>query len=90
MIDLTRIRSIATLVEMIRDIGFFINEPIIEDIYLNDYKWGQEDLDADREMAAYLLKKVNLRKKSLQNHLNKVNPIKKTSDSPNTGIQEIK
>lgn len=65
MIDLTRIRSITKLEEMKKDLEFFISEPAIAEIYLKDYDWGEEDLDADRESATYLVGRIETRIKSL-------------------------
>lgn len=65
MIDLTRIRSIPKLEEMKEALEFFLREPIVRDIYLNDYQWGEEDFEADIESAQYMLEKVEARIKSL-------------------------
>ena len=65
MIDLTRIRSIKILEDMKKDCEFFFTDPIVKEIYLDDYKWGEEDLEADREDAAYLIERIDTRIKSL-------------------------
>ena len=65
MIDLTRIRSIKTLEDMKKDLEFFIREPIIAEIYLEDYGWDEEDLGADRDEAQYCIEKIDKRIASL-------------------------
>lgn len=65
MIDLTRIRSKNVLSKMKNDLDYFINEPIIKEIYLSDYNWNEDDYEADKEDAIYLLSKVEKRIESL-------------------------
>jgi hypothetical protein len=75
MIDLNRIRSIKTLEGMKKDLEFFIKESeVAKDIYRTEYKWDDEDYEADKEDATYLLDCINIRIKSLSKM--KVNPPK--------------
>lgn len=78
MIDLSRIRSLKTLEKMKTDLTNFITMPEIKFVYIEDLKWGEEDLEADREMAEYLLEKIDSRIKSLTKYLNqpKEKPVK--------------
>lgn len=40
-------------------------------VYTEDYGWGEDDYEADKEQASYLLEQLNRRMKSLGNHLSK-------------------
>lgn len=40
-------------------------------VYAEDYGWGEDDYEADKEQASDFLEKVNRRMKSLGNHLSK-------------------
>jgi len=70
MIDLSRIRSVKTLEEMKSDLTEFITNPIMLQLYIEDYQWEENDYNDDKEEAQYLLEKVEQRIKSL-NHLSK-------------------
>lgn len=74
MIDLSKIRSIKTLEEMKKDLEFFINEPVIREIYIVDNEWGEDDLEADRDSAKELIDLIDKRVHSL-NRI-KINPPK--------------
>jgi len=65
MIDLNKIRSVKTLEEMKADLTEFLSNPDVKKVYLEDYEWGEEDYDADREQAEYVLEQVERRLKSL-------------------------
>lgn len=71
MIDLTRIRSVKTLTNMKKDLEFFINEPIVLEIYKNEYNWDDVDYEADVESATLLSCNIDKRIASL-------NKMKKT------------
>jgi len=65
MINPNRIRSIEKLEEMKVDLVFFINDPSVEEVYLKDYEWEDDDLGEDRELAIDLLERIERRIKSL-------------------------
>ena len=46
--------------------------PEMLDVYDKEFGWGEEDLEADRDSAGYLLEQVERRMKSLGHHLAKV------------------
>jgi hypothetical protein len=70
MIDLTRIRTLPPLEEMKADLIAFTTRTDILDIYLAT-DCGEEDYDADKEEALYLLGKVENRIASLTRLLNR-------------------
>ena len=65
MIDLNRIRSVKTLETMRSDLNVFITNPDCRQVYLEDYGWGDEDYEADVELAKESLERVERRIKSL-------------------------
>jgi hypothetical protein len=71
MIDLNRIRSLKTLESMRKILADFIAfDPVMmKDVYMTDYGWGEEDYEADKDNASYLLEQVERRMKSLGRHL---------------------
>ncbi len=95
MINLNLLRSVKTLESMKKDLEFFIKEPIIKEIYDKDYDWDENDYEADREEAAYLIEMINLRIKSLSK-IKTLNPPKekqgkqhcKKSDESKTACEE--
>ena len=64
MIDLNTIRDVKVLEEMKKDLTLFITDPIILEIYKEDYDFGEEDYKDDKDQALYLLdlveKKIKL------------------------------
>ena len=88
MIDLTRIRSIKTLEEMKADLKEFLTNPDILTVYVEDYKWGVEDYEADREQVEYLLEQVENRMASLSRFLNKPKTTKKSKQSVDTKVTD--
>lgn len=67
MIELNRIRSTKTLETMKKDLSEFITNPAIVEIYEEQYGWGPEDYEADKEQAIDLLVQVEKRLLSLTN-----------------------
>lgn len=65
MIDISKIRSIKVLEEMKKDLEFFITDPIVKDIYVNDMKCEEEDFLADKDDSEFLLDKINAKIKTL-------------------------
>ena len=59
--DIAKIRSKAKLQEIQQDLEYFLREPIIKEIYLEDYKWSEEDYLADIEEVTEALEKVKRR-----------------------------
>jgi hypothetical protein len=72
-IDLNRIRSMKKLEEIKADINFFLNEPIVKEIYIektdDDEYGGEEGWRDDVEDAKELLDKVERRIASLGKYL---------------------
>lgn len=50
-------------------------------VYDEQYGWGEEDYDADKDSASYLLEQVERRMKSLGRHLSKGKGGKDSSQS---------
>lgn len=69
MIDLSRIRSLKTLEEMKQDLTDFLNNPDIIKVYVEDYGWGEEDYQSDRDEVIDALDKVERRIQSLDKYL---------------------
>jgi cellulose biosynthesis protein BcsQ len=69
MIDLNKIRSLKTLNEMKKDLKEFVTNPVILTVYIEDYGWGMEDYEADKEAAEELLEKIERRYLSLEKYL---------------------
>lgn len=69
MIDLSKIRSLKTLEEMKQDLNEFLVNPDVRTIYLEDYGWGEEDYESDRDEVTELLEKVERRIKSLDKYI---------------------
>lgn len=88
MIDLNRIRSMKTLEEMKEDLTTFLNDPIMLEVYVEDFQWGPEDLEADRESATELLEKVEKRMVSLKRFLTR-EPISKEKKDEKPSTAEI-
>ena len=65
MIDLNKIRDVKKLEEMKADLTEFLANPDVKKVYLEVWGWGEEDYDADREQAEYMLEQVERRLKSL-------------------------
>lgn len=83
-IDLNKIRSLKALEAMRKTLADFVNfDPaVIKAVYAEEYGWGDEDYDADKEQAADMLERVEKRMKSLGRHLSKVKADKSESQSP--------
>lgn len=72
-IDLNKIRSLKTL-EAIRKplIEFVAFDPaIMRAVYTEEFGWGEDDYEADKEQASDLLEQVERRMKSLGRHLSR-------------------
>ena len=65
MINLNRIRSLQKLEDMKSDLKEFISNPIVKEIYIEDYNWGEEDYGDDVELATELLQQIERRIVSL-------------------------
>lgn len=90
MIDVNRIRNLATLEDIKVTLNEFLSHADIPKIYVEQYEWGLEDYEADREMAEELLEKVERRMKSLSNHLIKAQAKRQDLPArPQTGSTEI-
>ena len=74
MIDLSKIRSIKTLESMRRDLSDFLNfdAATMKAVYVEEFEWSEDDYEADRDAATYLLEQVERRMRSLGRHLSKV------------------
>ena len=72
MIDVNKIRSLAVIDELNKDLNDFLTfdrDALLGVYYANNC--GEEDLDADMESAAELLTQLDRRSKSLGRHLSK-------------------
>jgi len=71
VIDLNRIRSLRTLEAIKKPLAEFIafDPDIMKVVYTEDFGWGNEDYEADRERAIDLLERVERRTKSLEQYL---------------------
>ncbi len=78
MIDLNRIRSLKTLENMKETLTEFIvfDPAVMKSVYIDDYKWSEDDYEADKDTATHLLELVERRIKSLGRHLSKVSAEK--------------
>jgi hypothetical protein len=74
MIEVSKIRSMKTLETMKKVLSEFIGHdaPTMVQVYAEEYGWGEEDYEADKDNASYLLEQVERRMKSLGHHLTKV------------------
>lgn len=85
MIDVNRIRSLKGLEKIRRDLEAFLENPDILRVYTEDFGWGIEDYEADKEFVTELLEKVNHRYASLSKFLKGQS---KKSDQPQSPAQE--
>lgn len=69
MINLNKIRTLKPLEEMKKDLVEFITNPDVPKVYVEEYHWGLDDYESDKEQAQGLLEKVERRIKSLSNYL---------------------
>lgn len=83
MIDVNKIRSMKTLETMKRVLGEFVSfdRATMVQVYADEYGWGEEDFEADKDNAIYLLEQLNRRMKSLGRHLAKEKVEKNVSQS---------
>ncbi len=83
MIEVNKIRSMKTLEAMKKVLSEFIgfDHATMVQVYAEDYGWGEEDFEADKDNASYLLEQVEKRMKSLGRHLSKVKAEKSASQS---------
>jgi hypothetical protein len=84
MIELNKVRTMKTLEAMQKPLKEFItfDRNTMISVYAEDFGWGEEDYEADKEQAEYLLEQVERRMKSLGHHLAKVD--KNAPQSPET------
>ena len=75
MIDLNKVRSIKTLEALHKPLKEFVNfdYATMISVYTKSYGWGEDDYEADKERAEYLLEQVERRMKSLGHYLAKEN-----------------
>lgn len=73
MMDLNKIRNMKTLEAIHKPLKDFIASDRAEMVlvYSKHFGWGEEDYEADKEKAEYLLEQVERRMKSLGHHLAK-------------------
>lgn len=65
MINLNRIRTVAGVQAIKKDLEDFLSNPMVPTVYKTEYGWSENDYAADREDVIYLLEKVEQRIKSL-------------------------
>lgn len=73
MIELNKIRTMKTLEAMQKPLKEFVDfdRTTMVTVYVEDLGWGEDDYEADKEKAEYLLEQVERRMKSLGHHLSK-------------------
>lgn len=73
MNDLNKIRNLKTLEAMKKDLAEFlsVDRAVMISIYDENYGWGEEDYEADKEQVQDLLVAVERRHKSLSGYLAK-------------------
>ncbi len=73
MIDLNKIHRMKTLDTVKKILTDFLgfDKATMLRVYEEDYGWGDEDYEADKESVTYLLEQVEHRMKSLGRHLAK-------------------
>lgn len=73
MIEPNKVRSMKVLNATKEALDEFIafDRSVMLSVYTEEYGWNEDDYEADKEQAAYLLEQVNRRMKSLGNHLSK-------------------
>lgn len=83
MIEVNKIRSMKTLDAMKKVLSEFISfdHATMVAVYAEEYGWGEEDFEADKDNASYLLEQVEKRMKSLGRHLAKGKVEKSASQS---------
>ena len=83
MIEVNKIRSMKTLEAMKKVLDEFItfDHATMVQVYAEEYGWGEEDFEADKDSATYLLEQVDRRMKSLGKHLAKGKAGKSASQS---------
>jgi hypothetical protein len=83
MIDVNKIRSMKTLEAMQKVLSEFLgfDHATMVEVYAEDYGWGEEDFEADKDNASYLLEQIEKRMKSLGRHLSKGKAGKSASQS---------
>ncbi len=71
--DLNKIRTMKTLEAVQKPLKEFVtfDRPTMVAVYVEDFGWGEDDYEADKEQAEYLLEQVERRMKSLGHHLSK-------------------
>src|ERR1035441_1225582 len=73
MIELNKVRTMKALEAIqkpLRECVTFDRATMVS-VYAEDFGWGEDDYEADKEQAEYLLEQVNHRMKSLAHHLAK-------------------
>ena len=75
MIELNKIRTMKTLEAIQKPLKEFVafDRTTMVTVYVEDLGWGEDDYEADKEKAEYLLEQVERRMKSLGHHLSKGN-----------------
>ena len=81
MIEVNKIRSMKTLEDMRKVLNEFIgfDAATMIAVYAEEYDWGEEDYEADKDGASYLLEQVERRMKSLGRHLSSKEKVEKDS-----------
>jgi hypothetical protein len=73
MIELNKIRTMKTLEALQKPLKEFIafDRATMVSVYVEDFGWSEDDYEADKEKAEYMLEQVEHRMKSLGHHLAK-------------------
>ena len=82
MMDLNKIRTMKTLEAIQKPLKDFVTFDRARrvSVYNDDFGWAEDDYDADKEKAEYLLEQVEKRMKSLGHHLAKVKNVSQAPD----------
>lgn len=74
MIDVNKIRSVKALEGMKKVLNEFLtfDKAVMVEVYAEEYGWGEEDYEADKDAVLYLLELTNKRASSLGRHVARV------------------
>jgi hypothetical protein len=84
IMDLNKIRTMKTLTAIQKPLREFVtfDRTTMVSVYTEDLGWSEDDYDADKEQAEYLLEQVDHRMKSLGHYLAKAGKNVRQPPSP--------
>jgi hypothetical protein len=82
-------KTLETMKKVLSDFISF-DGPTMIGVYAEEYGWGNEDYEADKDNAGYLLEQVERRMKSLGHHLAKVKTERSSKEAdPETPVASL-